>query len=73
MAYNRTTFQQLAEARIGEAKLLLANGHPSGAYYLAGYAVEYALKARIAEEFHEGEIPRLSFVHVSIRTILRHC
>ena len=34
-------------------------GHPSGAYYWAGYAVECALKAKIAKEFREHEIPEL--------------
>jgi HEPN domain-containing protein len=57
MAYDRSTLQQLAEARLVEAKLLRANGQPSGAYYLAGYAVELALKALIAATFKEGEIP----------------
>lgn len=62
MSQNRATFQQLAESRLAEAKLLLANGLPSGAYYLAGYAIECALKARIAAEFRENEIPELKRV-----------
>jgi len=36
---------------------LLAHGHPSGAYYLAGYAIECALKAVIAAGFRANEIP----------------
>jgi len=43
----RTDFQQLADTRIAEAGLLLANCMWDGAYYLAGYAVECALKACI--------------------------
>lgn len=31
----------------------------SGAYYLAGYAIECALKAKIAADFRENEIPEL--------------
>lgn len=54
---DRETFQQLAELRLAEARLLLASGLPSGAYYLAGYAIECALKAVIAAKFHANEIP----------------
>ncbi|WP_252263613.1 DNA-binding protein [Paracidobacterium acidisoli] len=39
-----------------EARLLLKAGESSGAYYLAGYALECGLKARIA-----GNIPRHTF------------
>lgn len=62
MSQDRATFQQLAEERLNEAQLLLTSGRPSGAYYLAGYAVECALKARIAAKFRESEIPSLSFL-----------
>src|SRR5438309_2852214 len=44
----RTDLQQLAKVRIAEAAVLLANSMWDGAYYLAGYAVECALKACIA-------------------------
>lgn len=44
---NRTEFQSLADVRIDEAGVLLAAGRWAGAYYLAGYAVECALKACI--------------------------
>ncbi|HEV8058243.1 MAG TPA: HEPN domain-containing protein [Gemmataceae bacterium] len=43
----RAEFQQLAEERLEEAKALLSLGKWGGAYYLAGYAVELALKACI--------------------------
>ena len=36
---SRTDFQQMADERLSEAKLLLDAGKWSGAYYLAGYAV----------------------------------
>ena len=42
--------------------MLLENGQPSGAYYLAGYAIECALKAKIAGTFRELEIPELKRV-----------
>jgi hypothetical protein len=44
---NRTEFQRLAETRLREAEALLAAGLWDGAYYLAGYAIECALKACI--------------------------
>ena len=44
---NRTELQTLAEIRVKEAKALLDAGLWDGAYYLAGYAVEFALKACI--------------------------
>lgn len=45
LAMNRTALQQLAESRILEAKVLLAAQLWSGAYHLAGYCVECALKS----------------------------
>src|SRR5882762_8203261 len=62
MSQDRATFQQLAESRLAEARLLLANGLPSGAYYLAGYAIECALKAIIAADFRATEIPDPKYV-----------
>jgi HEPN domain-containing protein len=62
MSQDRDTFLILAERRLAEATLLLANGQPSGAYYLAGYAVECALKALIASGFRANEIPDLKRV-----------
>lgn len=41
----RADFQQLTDVRLREAKALLDLGLWDGAYYLAGYAVEVALKA----------------------------
>jgi hypothetical protein len=57
MSQDRATFQQLAGSRLTEARLLLENGLSSGAYYLAGYAIECALKAIIAAQFLANEIP----------------
>lgn len=47
----------LAEARLREAELLLAGGEASGAYYIAGYAVECGLKAVIARTFAAYQLP----------------
>lgn len=54
---NRTGFQRLARIRLREAKLLLSAKAPDGAYYLAGYAVEYALKACIAKSTARHDFP----------------
>jgi HEPN domain-containing protein len=63
MSQDRDTFRRLAELRLTEAELLYANGLASGAYYLAGYAVECALKAVIAAGFRANEIPDKSRVN----------
>jgi HEPN domain-containing protein len=62
MGQHQTTFRQLAELRLAEAELLLAKQFWSGAYYLAGYSLECALKAKIASSFRENEIPELKRV-----------
>ncbi|HUF46092.1 MAG TPA: hypothetical protein VMN43_12160 [Aestuariivirgaceae bacterium] len=49
--------QDLANRRAAEATALLQLGHFSGAYYLAGYALECGLKALIASRFQAGVIP----------------
>jgi hypothetical protein len=59
---NRADFQQLADVRIDEAKVLLDQGKYDGAYYLAGYAVECALKACIAKLIKEYDFPDKDFV-----------
>lgn len=43
------TIRAIATLRLAEARTLANNGQPEGAFYLAGYAVELALKARITE------------------------
>ncbi len=56
---NRTDFQQLADVRIAEAAALLRRRPPmpDGAYYLAGYAVERALKACVAKLVNQHDFP----------------
>jgi HEPN domain-containing protein len=53
----RSDFQRLAEVRIAEARVLSAAGKWDGAYYLAGYAVECALKGCIAKRTKAEEFP----------------
>ena len=54
---NRNDFQRLAGTRIREAKALFKAGEFSGAYYLAGYAVECALKACYAKSVQRHDFP----------------
>jgi len=54
---NRVDFQEIAELRLQESKALLSAGFPDGAYYLAGYAIECALKACIAKRTREHDFP----------------
>lgn len=54
---NRADFQRLSELRLLESKALLAAGFAEGAYYLAGYAVECALKACIAKRTQQHDFP----------------
>lgn len=65
---NRTDLQGLAEERIEEARLLFITGKFSGAYYLAGYAVECGLKACVAKltrehDFYDKAIAKECFNH----------
>ena len=54
---NRADLQRLADDRAADAAALLAAGRWSAAYYLAGYAVECALKACIARRVQAGDFP----------------
>ena len=68
MSMTRSDFQRLAGVRIEEARILLANQAWDGAYYLAGYAVECALKACIAkltmaEDFPDKKLAERSWKH----------
>lgn len=65
---NRTDLQRLAEERLEEARALLVAMKHDGAYYLAGYAVECALKACVArltnqDDFYDRAIARDCFTH----------
>ena len=62
---NRIDFQEIAELRLRESKALLAAGFPDGAYYLAGYTVECALKACIAKRTREYDFPDKKLVDKS--------
>jgi hypothetical protein len=57
----KADLQKLADMRIDEAKALLDQGKWSGAYYLAGYAVECGLKACIANLLKSETFPEKAF------------
>jgi hypothetical protein len=58
----KADLEALATIRLEDAELLLQQGRPSSAYYLAGYAVELAIKAVIAKSFQPNTIPDKEFV-----------
>ena len=49
---NPSDIRQLADLRIIEAENLNTVGYPDGSFYLAGYAVELYLKAKICENLN---------------------
>ncbi len=54
---NRRSFQKLAGARLLDAKALLKAKRYDAAYYVAGYAIECALKACIAKRTRLYDFP----------------
>jgi len=52
-----TALRSLAEKRLRESLALLKAGHWDGAYYIAGYSAECALKAIVARQFTADAIP----------------
>jgi len=63
----RTDLHALAKAKLDDAKLLLANRRYSNAYYLAGYAVELALKATIAKQIAAETLPDKKMIEETYR------
>jgi hypothetical protein len=54
---NKIELEKLTAIRIKEAEILLNAECYQGAYYLAGYALECALKACIAKQVKEFDFP----------------
>ncbi len=54
---HRDEWKRLAQTRLDDAEVLVKNARYDAAYYLAGYALECAVKARIAGLFLEGYFP----------------
>ncbi len=53
----RNDLKELAKLRLAEAETLCNAGYYDGATYLCGYAVEFALKARICQLLGVNEYP----------------
>jgi hypothetical protein len=62
---NKNELESLAAIRIKEAEILLTSSCYQGAYYLAGYALECALKACIAKQVKEFDFPDKKLVNDS--------
>lgn len=62
---NRRELQSLASTRLREAQVLFKSGEYSGAYYLAGYAIECSLKACIAKYTKRHDFPDKKLVNDS--------
>jgi HEPN domain-containing protein len=60
---NPTDLRQLAEDRVLDAEALLNSGRWSGAYYLAGYAIECAFKACVAKKTNLHDFPDKLVAH----------
>ncbi|WP_417345764.1 HEPN domain-containing protein [Ferrimonas sp.] len=54
---NKADLEALTDTRVEDARILLQHGRYPGAYYLAGYAVECALKACIAKQVNQFDFP----------------
>ena len=62
---NRNDLKVVANVRLKEAKALLNKKYYDGAYYLAGYAVECALKSCIAKKTKRYDFPDKRIVNDS--------
>ncbi|SHG06548.1 HEPN domain-containing protein [Ornithinibacillus halophilus] len=60
---NRRDLQKLAEIRLKEATILFEAKCYAGAYYLAGYVIECALKAWIAKNTKKYDFPDKTIVN----------
>lgn len=58
---DKSDLRSLSKVRISEAKALLTSEHYNGAYYLAGYSVECAIKAYIAGQIKSNVVPDKNF------------
>jgi hypothetical protein len=59
----RLELQRLSQAKVDDAQLLCTNGRYGNAYYLAGYAVELGLKACVAKQIREHQIPDKALIN----------
>lgn len=59
---DRSDLQEIAEMRIKDSEILIDRNAYAGAYYLAGYSIECALKACIAKQIRQHEFPDKKFI-----------
>ena len=64
----RSELKKLTATRLKDARILLDTRRYAACFYLAGYAVECALKACIAKKFHANTIP----TKVLVNSIYQH-
>ena len=62
---NKKDLEELVDIRIKEAKSLLDSENYQGAYYLAGYSLECAIKACIAKQIQQHDFPNLNLAQNS--------
>jgi HEPN domain-containing protein len=63
MTMTKRDLEKLSRTRLEDAGHLFHGGRFSGAYYLAGYAVELGIKACIAKVFQADAIPDKALVN----------
>jgi hypothetical protein len=63
---------QVATARLEDAKALLVAGRPDGAIYLCGYAIEIALKARICRQLNWPAFPSTRTEFAPLKSFQTH-
>jgi hypothetical protein len=54
---NKSDLEKLVDIRVSESEVLLEYENFQGAYYLAGYALECAIKACIAKQVQQYDFP----------------
>ncbi len=62
---NKTDLERLVDIRLKEANILFKSGNYHGAYYLAGYALECALKVCISKQVNQYDFPNKKFANES--------
>jgi hypothetical protein len=62
---NKIDLEELVQIRINEAKILLEAHCYQGAYYLAGYSLECAIKVCIAKQVNQYDFPNLTLARQS--------
>ncbi|MGD2134250.1 MAG: hypothetical protein PVI23_15785 [Maricaulaceae bacterium] len=63
MSISKDAFRKLSKLRIKEAMVLLSADQYAGAYYLAGYSIECALKSIVCNLFVAETLPDKSLVN----------